>query len=297
MSVTTLKLGLDPGEHVVHFYRDDAQLTGTIGAHIAGALGAGVVMVAIASCGHLEALEGELTAAGIDLGAALRSRRLILLDARAMLAKLLVDGRVDRDAFEREVGTVIRAAREGGSPVAAYGEMVDLLWQAGDLGSAIELEHFWNELIAELQFSLLCAYRSEAVAAPEHALREICHVHSAVSREFSPERDAPRAARRFVEEALEHWGYRSSLVDDARLLVSELVTNAVIHARSRLSVSIRSGRPSVRLSVRDDSPRPPTLRAPAPNTASGRGLQIVAAVSRNWGVEATRDGKTVWVEV
>lgn len=290
-----------PGDHVVHFYRDDAELAGTVGAHLGAALGAGEVAVAIATRPHIDALERALIATD---GALTATRgNLILLDAADTLAKLTVEGSVSREAFEREIGALIRAARSDGSRVAAYGEMVDLLWQAGNVEAALELERLWNDLISEVGFSLLCAYRSEAVAGPEHehALHEVCHLHSSVlrevSREFAPEGGTPQAARRFLGEALEQWGYSGARIEDARLLLSELVTNAVIHARSPLSVSIRSARPSLRLLVRDHSPAEPTLRAPVPGTPSGRGLHVVAALSRDWGVEATPDGKTVWAEL
>ena len=92
------------------------------------------------------------------------------------------DGRIDRNAFFAEIGGVIRDAGRTGRPVRAYGEMVALLWDAGDVLAAIDLETLWNELSGELPFSLYCAYHSESVAAQEHAeaLHEVCRLHSAV---------------------------------------------------------------------------------------------------------------------
>jgi hypothetical protein len=315
MSVTPAELIVKPGDHVVHFYRDDAELAATVGAQLADTLAAGALAVSIATRPHLDALERELAAAGAVVQRAVEDGRWTVLDAAATLARILVDGRVSEDALEREVLSLIRPALAGGACVYVYGEMVDLLWQAGDVPGAIELERLWSGAEAELQCSLLCAYKSAAVSAPghEHALVDLCDLHSAVSiappasdrvagplevsREFRPEEDAPRAARRFLEQSLARWGYTGPLVDDARLLVSELVTNAVTHARSPLSVSIRSQHPSVRVSVRDESPIKPIVRAPRPDADSGRGLQIVAAVSRHWGVDAAPEGKTVWAEV
>lgn len=301
MSVISVQPKLMPGDHVVHFYRDDADLAGTVGAHLATALAAGEIVIAIATRPHLDALFRALTATGKTRMAT--SPRLILLDAADTLAKLTGDGNVSREAFDREIGRLVRAARSDGSPVAAYGEMVDLLWQAGNVEAALELERLWNDLISDLGFSLLCAYQSEAVAGPEqaHALHEVCHLHSSVlrevSREFAPEGGAPQAARCFLGEALERWGYSGARIEDARLLISELVTNAVIHARSPLLVSISSAHPNLRLLVRDQSPTEPALSTPVPGRPSGRGLHIVAALSRDWGVDATPDGKTVWAEL
>jgi anti-sigma regulatory factor (Ser/Thr protein kinase) len=210
------------------------------------------------------------------------------------------------------IGDVLDQAAEAGQSVSAYGEMVDLLWQVGDVTGAIQLETLWNELIEELEFSLLCAYHSEAVANPEHehAVREVCRLHSSVhgdrassepeprevSREFKPDRDAPRAARHFLDEALRKWGYADRRLDDARLLLSELVTNAITHAHSPFSVSIRSQGQLVRLAVHDQSPIPPKPRFASPESG-GRGLQIVAALSKDWGFVTTPLGKTVWAEL
>jgi anti-sigma regulatory factor (Ser/Thr protein kinase) len=320
MSVTAGQIKVEPGHHAVHFYRDDCELVGTVGAHLAHALDAqhaGVVVIATEA--HRQAFERELGCAGIDVEAELESRRLIFLDAAATLAKLIVAGQINRAAFEREVGSLVREATDTAERVCAYGEMVDLLWEAGGVASALELEELWNELIAELGFSLLCAYRSAAIDAPEHehAVREVCRLHSSVSsapvaqshtqanrpvnelwREFQPDDDAPSAARQFLDEALQRWGGDQTPVDDARLLLTELVTNAVVHARSPLAVSISRQQSTLRLAVRDQSTAQPTVRDETSSAPwGGWGLPIVAALSSDWGVETTSGGKTVWAEL
>jgi anti-sigma regulatory factor (Ser/Thr protein kinase) len=320
MSVTAGQIKVEPGHHAVHFYRDDHELVGTVGAHLADVLDdqhAGAVVIATEA--HLRAFKRELCCAGIDIEGELESRRLIFLDAAATLAKLTVESAIDPAAFQREIGGVIRTAAEGAQPVFAYGEMVDLLWQAGDVALALELERLWNGLIGELGFSLLCAYHSAAVEAPEyeHAVREVCQLHCSVSsapieetkahehrppselwREFQPDDDTPAAARQFLDETLERWGDCETAVDDAHLLLTELVTNAVVHARSSLVVSIRRQASRLRLAVHDKSPAKPTLRAQTSAAPwGGWGLPIVAALSSDWGVEATSGGKTVWAEL
>jgi hypothetical protein len=147
--------------------------------------------------------------------------------------------------------------------------MVALLWGAGDVLAAIQLETAWNDLARELPFALVCAYRSESVQGHEHAeaLHKVCHLHNSVigspprerpdppaaaevCAQFSRDRQAPTAARQFVGDVLKGWGHSPSLLEDAKLVVSELATNAVIHACSPFSVEIRPGGSSVRLSVR-----------------------------------------------
>lgn len=316
----TAAINAKPGEHVVHFYRGDGDLAETVAAYLAGAVGERGIAIAITTAAHLPPISRALAGVGVDVEAATADRRLVLLDAGEMLAKLTVEGRIDRKAFAREVGTPIRDARGRAREVRAYGEMVDLLWQAGDIPGAIELEKLWNELIGEHRFTLLCAYQSTAVSGPEHvqALHEVCHLHSSVSsipdaspaalggvaperelsREFQPGDYAPRAARRFVQEALERWGYDRSTVEDARLLISELATNAVIHTRSPFRVSISSQPPKLRLAVADESPALPRSDAQRMEFAHrGRGLRIVAALAQRWGVATASPGKTVWAEL
>lgn len=312
MAVANGQRGTEVDGHAVHFYRDGAELAKTVGARLRGGLGRGGIAVVIATPPHARAFVTELERADVDVDEAVDAGRLILRDAHATLAELIVDGRISREAFDRHVGGQLRMAISGGADVQAYGEMVDLLWQAGDIPAALELEGLWNELVAELGFQLLCGYRSELVTAPEHRdrLREICHLHSEVSsaagaaidlhevsRRFEPEELAPAVARRFAVEVLQRWGHPDTRIEDARLVLSELVANAVIHARSPMSVSIRSERHTVRLAVHDDSPIEPTPRPVDPSALSGRGLQIVGALSSSWGVDATPVGKTVWAEL
>jgi DNA-binding NarL/FixJ family response regulator len=107
---------------------------------------------------------------------------------------------------------------------------------------------------------------------------------------------AARAARRFVDETLTRWECGAKL-EDVRLLVSELVTNAVIHAGSEADVSVLLLRDAIRVEVADDSTDPPVPRDAAVSDLGGRGLALVEALSTAWGVDIKEDGKVVWFEV
>jgi anti-sigma regulatory factor (Ser/Thr protein kinase) len=316
MAIELEEIRVDAGEHVVQFYEDDLQLAGTVGGYLSGALEDGAVAIVIATEAHRRLFAAELEAAGLDPAASLLDGSLVVLDAAATMAGFIDAGRVDHAGFGRIVASVIRRALASGRPVRAYGEMVALLWEAGDVLAAIELETAWNDLARELPFALVCAYRSESVQGHQHAnaLHEVCHLHTSVigSRpgerrdapgpgevcaEFSRERQAPTAARRFVAGVLKEWGHSPSLVDDAKLVVSELATNAVIHASSPFSVAVRPSGSSVRVSVRDRSRTRPSLRHDDGLAISGRGLRLIDTLATNWGVEIAHDGKTVWAEL
>ena len=104
-----------------------------------------------------------------------------------------------------------------------------------------------------------------------------------------------KVARDFVRATMQAWGVEP---DGAVLLTSELVTNAVRHARSEVVVRLSAAGPGVRIEVRDDDPGTPVVGPADVDATSGRGLSLVNQVADAWGVvrhEGT--GKTVWLEV
>lgn len=105
-----------------------------------------------------------------------------------------------------------------------------------------------------------------------------------------------REARSVVRDVLELWGYRD-LVADAELVVSELVTNAVVHADSGCAVIVNRGEGGVRIEVQDQGPGWPDRQTPGASAEGGRGLMIVSALSTAWGIQAADRSKSVWVEL
>jgi anti-sigma regulatory factor (Ser/Thr protein kinase) len=104
------------------------------------------------------------------------------------------------------------------------------------------------------------------------------------------------AARRFVDRALRRLGVPAPEI--GTLLASEVVTNAVLYSDGRIVIEVEPVEGAVRVSVTDESPRPARPRDVAPDATSGRGLGIVSALARAWGVEDKGiSGKLVWFEV
>lgn len=104
-------------------------------------------------------------------------------------------------------------------------------------------------------------------------------------------------ARRFVRTTLRSWE-REDLADAAALVVSELATNAVLHARTPFTVRLLlDGAGRLRLEVTDASQRRPDRRGHSPQASTGRGLAIVAELAAAWGVDVAEGGKTVWAEL
>ncbi len=104
------------------------------------------------------------------------------------------------------------------------------------------------------------------------------------------------AARRLVRGLVTAAG-RSDIVDDAVLLVSEIVTNALIHAGSPMRVRGWYADSGIRVEVSDESPHQPTLRDYANTAGTGRGLGLLVELVDDWGVAPDGVGKTVWFEL
>ncbi len=106
-----------------------------------------------------------------------------------------------------------------------------------------------------------------------------------------------RAARQFVQQHCRPLRLSEDRCDDALLLTSELVTNAVLHGRSDVCVEISASPQSLRIAVIDENSRHPTPVPEDPNALDGRGLALVDAVAARWGVEERPIGKAVWFEL
>jgi hypothetical protein len=119
------------------------------------------------------------------------------------------------------------------------------------------------------------------------------------SLELATDPRSVRQARVWLTEELDALG-REDLVDAATLGVSELVTNALLHARPPLAVRLAGTAAHPRVEVEDGSPTPPALRDMTRDgrlmATIGRGLGIVATYSRTWGAEVSGEGKIVWFE-
>ncbi|WP_329326431.1 SpoIIE family protein phosphatase [Streptomyces luteogriseus] len=119
---------------------------------------------------------------------------------------------------------------------------------------------------------------------------------------FEPVGRSVASARSFVRDTLQGWGF-ADIVDDAVVLTSELVTNAVVHAGTSADVLCLRSDEGARIEVADRYPeREIPLQATAINMGSpdregGRGLQLCAALAGHWGVEYTPTHKTVWFQL
>lgn len=118
-----------------------------------------------------------------------------------------------------------------------------------------------------------------------------------VERQLAPSRRAPAVARQFTRGFLADIGASPWCQQAGELMASELVTNALVHAKSaaRLGISIADG--FARIEVTDDGPGEPVLRDPGPD--GGYGLWLTDMLAQSWGVTPAGEGagKTVWFTI
>ena len=107
-----------------------------------------------------------------------------------------------------------------------------------------------------------------------------------------------RTARDYVAAVLDEWGL-GRVREEARLLTSELVTNAVLHAGTTvtLSIDLDDERQVVRITVRDGSRTQPRRRHYSALATTGRGLAMIDGAAEGFGIEASSEGKAVWFEL
>jgi len=121
------------------------------------------------------------------------------------------------------------------------------------------------------------------------------HADWSRSAEFAADPRSSSKAREFVTLHLCHHDLEH-LVDDVRLVVSELATNAMVHAHTPFTVTLQGATELVHLEVIDGSHVGPVLRKARALDTGGRGVAIVQAMSRDWGVVDQSGGKSVWAE-
>jgi hypothetical protein len=314
-----------PHDHTVLFYDHDPEIVSIVAAYARDGLDQGDTVLLIATPAHREAILQSLRDDGVDVAALAGRGALDLRDARTVLEELRPDGRLDLSSFDRLFGAIVTAATARGGRIRIFGEIVTLLWQEGDVAAALQLEDAWNLVLRGRAASLLCSYPTALLpVAGLGEIRQTCALHSDVhapatygsprplpedpgakvadlatsqrTEVFVPTTAAVTAARRFVDATLEHWNL-DHLAGDALLLVSEMATNAVLHAESPFRVFLHHSPGVLHLSVRDAQRGWFEQGNPTAVEVNGRGVSIVGALASRWGCDAVADGKLVWAEL
>lgn len=190
-------------EHAVQIYSDLDDLANSVADYLAAGFEAGDPAIVVAVPEHLSRFEERLQLTGCDVQAIEAQGLLVVVDAQAALTEIMDGGEAPSPvAFERVIGGLLDqvAERFPGRQIRAFGEMVNLLTEAGKTDAAIRLEELWNLARKTRTFSLLCGYHLSLFdrAAQTGTIPEICRQHSHVQ----PAADRARLAQA-VDLALE----------------------------------------------------------------------------------------------
>ena len=121
-------------------------------------------------------------------------------------------------------------------------------------------------------------------------------------QEYPPKSESVRNARWFCVDYLRNVlvgtdDQVEAVLDDVRLIVSELMTNAIQARPTKVRLQIAAGTDHIRVSVADDGAGSPALRRPHATSEHGRGLWIVEQIAKSWGTDSRPDGKQVWADI
>lgn len=187
--------------HVVLFFERTEVLVDAVTDYLAEGLAIAQPCVVIAIEERRELFVQRLRAKGLDVDALVAAEQLLLLDAHDALQSIMMVHSPSPQRFTAAIGGAIaRLSRSNGNAtVRAYGEMVDVLWRAGNTVGALRLEELWNDLTRTHDFRLFCAYAMGQFykAGSIESLAAICERHSHV-RPLEPCNPSDPADRRAI---------------------------------------------------------------------------------------------------
>jgi DcmR-like sensory protein len=171
--------------HVVQLSRqgEEQSLIRNVSLYLSQGLTRGEGVVVIATAEHRLCFARELTRLHTDPESAIQEKQLVYLDAQETLSRFMSAGQPDWDKFEATLSGAmheIRSPKEHSARCRAYGEMVNLLWNARRFAAAVRLEQFWNRLLGRWSFSLYCSYSIDLFDKALHvaALDDVLCNHS-----------------------------------------------------------------------------------------------------------------------
>jgi hypothetical protein len=149
-----------PCDHIVQLYQDQDFLNRAVCRFAGAALANGEGIILVPTLTHWKAFRPRLEAEGVDVEAARERGQLTVVDADELLPRFIRDGMPDSPVFLGLAAEVIRQARAGGryQKVRWWGEMVNVLWERGDVAASMNLEDLFDQLGEEQDVALFCSF-------------------------------------------------------------------------------------------------------------------------------------------
>ena len=209
-----------PSDHIVQLYQDDDFLNYAVCHFACSGLANGESVIMFPTVTHWSAMRPRLEAEGVDVQAAQERGQLTLVYADELLPRFMRNAMPESTVFGGVVGEVVAQARAGGryQRVRLWGEMVDVLWERGDVAASMSLEDLFDQLGKKREFSIFCSFLMDNFNGDIHEvmLPRLGTNHS----HLIPVQDYARLERAVADALRETVG-----PDEARVLESRLLSD------------------------------------------------------------------------
>jgi hypothetical protein len=207
-----------PSDHIVQLYQDQDFLNRAVCRFAGAALANGEGIILVPTLTHWNAFRPRLEAEGVDVEAAQERGQLTVVDADEFLPHFMRDGMPDSPVFLGLAADVIGKARAGGrySTVRWWGEMVNVLWERGDVAASMNLEDLFDQLGRAQDVALFCSFLMDNFNGEVHThmLPRLGTNHS----HLIPVEDYARLERAVADALRETVGAEEARVLESRLL-------------------------------------------------------------------------------
>jgi hypothetical protein len=206
-----------PRDHIVQLYQDQQFLNRAVCRFAASAIANGEGVILVPTAAHWEAFRPRLEAEGVDVIAAQDRGQLTVVDADELLPQFMRNAMPDAPLFLGLAGNTIARARAGGQyqKVRWWGEMVNVLWERGDVAASMDLEDQFDRLAHDHDIAIFCSFVMDNFDGDVHArmLPRLGQNHS----HLIPVQDYARLERAVAAALREIFGE-----DEARVLEGQL---------------------------------------------------------------------------
>jgi hypothetical protein len=243
-----LLAGAGPRDHIVQLYQDQQFLNRAVCRFAAGAIANGEGVILVPTAAHWEAFRPRLETEGVDVKGAQARGQLTVVDADELLPRFMRDAMPDAPVFLGLAANVIANARDRGRypKVRWWGEMVNVLWEQGNVAASMSLEDQFDRLAKHHEIAIFCSFVMDNFNSEVHSrlLPRLGQNHS----HLIPVEDYAR-----LERAVGHALRETVGANDARVLEQQLLANfsqALQMPRSQaLLLALRESLPDVADSV------------------------------------------------
>jgi hypothetical protein len=209
-----------PRDHIVQLYQDQQFLNRAVCRFAAGAIANGEGVILVPTAAHWEAFRPRLEAEGVDVKAAQGSGQLTVVDADELLPRFMKDSMPDAPVFlGLAADVIVNARREGRFPrVRWWGEMVNVLWEQGNVAASMSLEDQFDRLAHQHEIAIFCSFVMDNFNSEVHSrlLPRLGQNHS----HLIPVEDYARLERAVSNALLQTVG-----TTDAGVLEQQLLSN------------------------------------------------------------------------